>query len=317
MSVRQAEYYKGIRMAPYDLIGEGLISLVVVGLLIGGVSALFSSADEAPLTASSVAVSDPPTFLATALGQLDGSDSIASYGPPYNTGTGSVQSIGSISLQRLAGVRIPIDPAEVDVLRPLRLVAAVKPDLTAALASFDAAAPKQRASWEAAYGEALKKVKMNGGSVVLPQGDYGPVAPMLSALLDLGRSGLLEGAIDHSPRITTTDNTRSLLFLQATALPALAEKYHLIGSQWGMMNETGNYPGQAWLWLYTFWYQVPLVGSSANADLIVWLVMALLTLALLFMPWIPGLNRLPKLLGVYRVIWRDYYRETARAGKTP
>ncbi len=24
-----------------------------------------------------------------------------------------------------------------------------------------------------------------------------------------------------------------------------------------MMNETGNYPGQPWMWLYTFWYQVP------------------------------------------------------------
>ena len=23
-----------------------------------------------------------------------------------------------------------------------------------------------------------------------------------------------------------------------------------------MMNETGSYPGQVWLWLYTFWYQI-------------------------------------------------------------
>jgi hypothetical protein len=25
----------------------------------------------------------------------------------------------------------------------------------------------------------------------------------------------------------------------------------------GGMNETGSYPGQPWLWLYTLWYQVP------------------------------------------------------------
>ena len=31
-----------------------------------------------------------------------------------------------------------------------------------------------------------------------------------------------------------------------------------------MMNETGNYPGQAWLWLYTFWYQIPPFSSSGN-----------------------------------------------------
>ena len=35
-----------------------------------------------------------------------------------------------------------------------------------------------------------------------------------------------------------------------------AEAEHLLGAQWGMMNETGSYPGQVWLWLYTFWYQI-------------------------------------------------------------
>ena len=34
------------------------------------------------------------------------------------------------------------------------------------------------------------------------------------------------------------------------------------------MNETGSYPGQPWLWLYTLWYQVPGFDNSANVDLI-------------------------------------------------
>ena len=136
---------------------------------------------------------------------------------------------------------------------------------------------------------------------------------MLTALLNLGRAGLLDPAVDHSGRIYSTDNTRSLLFLQASALPALAQQYHLIGSQWGMMNETGNYPGQAWLWLYTFWYQVPAYANSPNADVLVMATMAGLTLILLLLPWIPGLNRLPRLLGVYRLIWRDYYRRPVAA----
>ena len=34
------------------------------------------------------------------------------------------------------------------------------------------------------------------------------------------------------------------------------------------MNETGSYPGQPWLWLYTLWYQVPGFDHSANVDLI-------------------------------------------------
>ena len=33
-----------------------------------------------------------------------------------------------------------------------------------------------------------------------------------------------------------------------------------------MMNETGSYPGQVWLWLYTFWYQIAPFNTSDNAD---------------------------------------------------
>jgi hypothetical protein len=36
-----------------------------------------------------------------------------------------------------------------------------------------------------------------------------------------------------------------------TRVPAGAAA-HLQGNTWGMMNETGSYPGQAWLWLYSF-----------------------------------------------------------------
>jgi hypothetical protein len=313
MSPRQLEYYKGIRMAPYDLIREGLIALVVVGVLVIGLAAVLSSPDEPPLTAQKVATTDPVTFLQTALGELDGSDDIATYGPPYNQGTGAVQSIGPISLQRLAGVRIPINPARDDILQPLGMVMQMNPNLASALKTFASATEDQRKAWETAYSEALKKAKPNGSAVVLPDGAYGPVAPMLAALLDLGRAGLLEAAIDYTNRITTTDNSRSLLFLQASALPAQAERFNLEGSQWGMMNETGYYPGQAWLWLYTVWYQVPLFANSPNADALVWLLMAVLSLALLLLPWIPGLNRLPRWLGVYRLIWRDHYRERALA----
>lgn len=315
MSQRQLEYYKGIRMAPYDLIREGLIALLVVGILILGLSAWFSSPDEPPLIAQHVATTDPVTFLQTALGQLDGSDGIATYGSPYTNNPESAQALGPISPQRWAGVQIPIDPAQVDVIKPLHLISSLRPELAAALSTFETATDGQRTAWEAAYGTALKKAKMNGANVVLPEGAYGPVAPMMAAMLELGRSGLLESAIDHDMRITLTDNTRSLLFLQETALPALAERLHLIGSQWGMMNETGNYPGQAWLWLYTVWYQIPVIADSANADLLVWLLMAVLSLALLLVPWIPGLNQLPRVLGVYKLIWRDYYREVKQAGE--
>ncbi len=63
-----------------------------------------------------------------------------------------------------------------------------------------------------------------------------------------------------------------------------------------MMNETGNYPGQAWLWLYTFWYQIPPFTSSANADAQIWAIMALLSLgARLASPPYPGVRSIPQL----------------------
>jgi len=317
MSPRQRAYYHGIPMAPYDLVKEGLIGLLVVGVLVVGLSVALSSPDEPPLTVQHVAATAPLVFLQTALGELNGTDSINTYGPPYNSGSGSVQSLGPVSLQRLAGVHIPIDTAQDMVLGPLRRVAQLEPAVAAAFQTFDGAPPARQGAWEAAYGTALIKARVQGTTVQLPAGGYGPVAPLLAGLLDLGRSGLLEPAVDNSPRIYSTDNTRSILFFQSAALPAQAARFHLIGSQWGMMNETGNYPGQAWLWLYTLGYQVPAYASSPNADALVMATIAVLTLVLLLLPWIPGLNRLPRLLGVYRLIWRDYYRDRAASTATP
>ena len=82
---------------------------------------------------------------------------------------------------------------------------------------------------------------------------------------------------------------------------------HLGGDQWGMMNETGNYPGQPWMWLYTFWYQVKPFSTSDNADALVWGLMVVLTLGLILLPFIPGLRALPRHLGVHRLIWRNRY----------
>jgi len=75
-----------------------------------------------------------------------------------------------------------------------------------------------------------------------------------------------------------------------------------------MMNETGSFPGQAWLWLYTLWYQVPPMNSSPNGDLQVWAIMMGLTALLVFVPFVPASDPSP-LVTVYRLIWRVHYRE--------
>jgi len=109
------------------------------------------------------------------------------------------------------------------------------------------------------------------------------------------------------------DSTRPSLFLaDGTYFANIAEARHLGGDQWGMMNETGSFPGQAWLWLYTMWYQIPPFNSSASGDFLVWGVMMILTLILVLVPFIPGLRSIPRWSRLYRLIWRQHYQEVER-----
>ena len=84
-----------------------------------------------------------------------------------------------------------------------------------------------------------------------------------------------------------------------------------------MMNETGSYPGQVWLWLYTFWYQIPPFTNSSNADAQIWAIMVVLTALLALVPFLPGVRAIPRRVRIYRLIWRKHYRSLAvRADET-
>jgi hypothetical protein len=318
----QAEYYRGVRMIPYDLLREVAMSGAAVLVLVVVLAAVFSSPDEKPLTMQSVAQSDAAGFVTVSLSELAGNSAIALYGPPYNNGTGSVQSVGPFSSQQLAGVRLPINTATAYVIDPLKTVQNTA--VVTALHTFTAATATQQNTWETNYGKALSNANGSldtNGHVKVAAGDYGPLPIMFGALLDIARSGALDGLLLTDGKFYQTDYTKPLLFLNESALPNRAGQLNLLGSQWGMMNETGAYPGQAWLWLYTFWYQVPFGPfNGPNADVAVWVTMAVLTLALILVPYIPGLRRLPEYLGVYRLIWREHYRELQAAqgaGRAP
>jgi hypothetical protein len=317
----QEQYFSAVRMAPYDLLRELAVLGAIVLVVVVGLAAVFSSPDEKPLTLQSVAQSDPVGFTTVSLSELAGNSAIAQYGPPYNTGSGSVQTLGPVSPQQWAGVSLPLDTAHVYVLGPLGTIKNATVD--EALSAFNAASAEQQGKWEANYAGALGKADGTldaDGHIVVAAGDYGPLPVMFGALLDVARSGALDGILLSDGRFYQTDFTNPLLFLNEQALPDRAGQLNLQGSQWGMMNETGPYPGQAWLWLYTFWYQVPAAPyNGPNADIAVWATMAVLTLALIFLPYIPGLNRLPQVISLHRVIWRHHYREVRGelAGKTP
>jgi hypothetical protein len=289
---------------PYDLVKEFVIALGVMTLLTAILAGIFSSPDEKPITMARWAQADPNDVVATATGELAGTTTSATYGAPYNHASDG-QSVLGVPLQKLGGVRIPVSSQDL-VLQPLEGVTGA-PALRQALDTWKAAPADQQHAWATAYADALDQA--GGDPTAVPPGDYGPVPVLASALLDLARSGGLEGALTSAGTFYGGDQTRSLLLLADGAyLEDKAVAQHLGGDQWGMMNEVGNYPGQPWMWLYTFWYQVKPFSTSDNADAQVWALMMLLTLLLMFLPFIPGLRSVPRWIPVHRLVWRDYYR---------
>ena len=80
----------------------------------------------------------------------------------------------------------------------------------------------------------------------------GPVPVMLASELTLARSGALDASLIARQSFYGTNFNKPLLFIEDGAyFTAPAGALHLTGSQWGIMNEAGSYPGQPWLWLYT------------------------------------------------------------------
>jgi hypothetical protein len=316
-TVTQDEYYRGIRMVPYDLIKELAIAVVAIGVIGVVAAAVFSSPDEAPITIASWSQSDPVDFVTTATGELAGTTTSAGYGQPYNDTAGADQAWGPISPQAWFGTRIPVDSASLFVVEPLQRAAFNNSDLDSALKTWQSATSDQQAAWTDAYTKALADAKVGSdGKISVADGDYGPLPVMMTNLLGMAQSGALDGVLQISGRFYQTDYTPALLFIgDGGYLDNLAANWNLHGDQWGMMNETGQYPGQTWLWLYTMWYQVfpfnsdsGFIGLNAsNADLGIVILMTVLTAALALVPLIPILRDIPRWVPIHRLIWRDYY----------
>ncbi|MGN6868262.1 MAG: hypothetical protein ACTHMY_07655 [Solirubrobacteraceae bacterium] len=303
---RYREWKGGYRF--YDIVKEACIALAVVVALCLLLTVLFSSPDEKPSTVQSWARTDPVDFVTTATAELDGSSDTAGYGPPYNHASDG-QHIAFLYPQKWLGVSHPVDTARDFVLAPLRSIPS-QPALQAAVSTYEFAPANNQNAWTSAYQTALSKAKANqDGSITVPAGKYGPVPAMMASLLGFAQSGGLDGALLSSKQFYETDYTKPLMLLADGGLLAnRAEAEHLLGGQWGMMNETGSYPGQVWLWLYTFWYQIKPFSTSANADILVMAVMGALSLALILVPFIPGVRDIPRWIPIYKLIWRNYYR---------
>ena len=294
---------------PYDILKEAAIALGVVLALAVVLTIVFSSPDDPPSTIKAWSRTAPVDFVTTAATELDGSSGTGSYGPPYNHNA-SGQRIAFIHLAKWLGVSHPINTAQDFVLAPLRSLTN-QPALQKAVSTYEAAPAKTQTGWTSAYETALAKASATpSGAIAVKAGSYGPLPRMMGSLLTFAQSGGLDGALLTSKQFYATDYTKPLLFMaDGGVLTNRAQAQHLLGEQWGLMNETGSYPGQTWLWLYTFWYQIKPFSTSANADILVLAVMGVLTIGLLLVPFIPGLRDIPRRIPIYKLIWRDHYRD--------
>ena len=302
----------------YDIVKEGAVAVLVASLLVLLLAGILSSPDVPAVTISEWAHLAPADFMGTAASELAGTSETATYGPPYNHQTGSVQRLW-FSPQEWAGVRQPVTAAKTFVLDPLRKIASTTPTVARALATYQAATPAQRQKWEQAYLKAVMHVRFTPrGTPIVPRLGSGPVPTMIAGELDMAREGALDADLLAKQPFYGTNFTKPLLFLEdGEYFAELATAQHLSGAQWGVMNETGSYPGQPWLWLYTLWYQVPGFDNSANVDLIAIYMTGAATILLLALPFIPGLRDVPSLIPVHRAVWRQWDRRPEVAGGDP
>jgi hypothetical protein len=305
-NLNQDRYYTGVPMVSFDLIKELVLVTVGIGVIALVLSFALSSPDAPSVTIKNWATADPADFVTTAAAELAGTSDSALYGPPYTDGSDSVQAIGPLAPQQWAGNAMHLDTAQEFVLGPLTTVSADDAALSTAISTFKKAGSDQQQAWLSAYSDGLANATVENGALTVAAGDYGPVPTLMQKLLVVAQGGSLDGMLLSSPgAFFQTNYSAPLLFMgDGGYLTSLAEPQNLTGDRWGVMNETGSYPGQTWLWLYSMWYQVPPFNTASNADILVVLVVAVLTLLLALVPFIPILRDIPRWIPLHRLIWR-------------
>lgn len=131
-----------------------------------------------------------------------------------------------------------------------------------------------------------------------------PLESVFSSLTDLASAGFYEPALNSiNPSM---DRTYSMRFLADTGvLDDRAEALGITTEQYGMLyEEKGKIPPGAW-WLAPIGIlNHTVLTNDDNGDRDGAIILGSMLLLLLAFPFIPGLNRLPEWLKVYKLIWR-------------
>ena len=287
-------YKKGIKYkiekANHNIlfIRGGVLAAVILLLAL-----IFNSPMIAPTTIKDVSQQSPQLMASTLLQEMNRTSGTATYLDniqPYN-----------------------YDTREVYIIKPYEsyiTATGSKNDLTA----FDElSASEQQTQIDNAAGYFANNGKINTGD------NKNPVIPVVSTLVNMGKSGLYEGAlVDENSKLNPTYVTR---FLADTGvLDVKAEKLRITTDQYGMVREeTDKLPPGAW-WLAPIGFMDhTFLKNDDNQDRDGAEILGLLFLLLVAFPYIPWVNRIPEFIGADKLIWRGTkkkkYKETVEEKK--
>ena len=137
---------------PEDFMKHLVSTLGIIVILVFVLAAVFGVPEKPPLTIRGYATTHPVAFERMATCDLNGQGEIANYGPPYNEGTGYVES----QLQKISGIWHPINAEQDFILKPLTMTASINLQIVPALRTFETASRAQQVTWANNYEKALR-----------------------------------------------------------------------------------------------------------------------------------------------------------------
>ena len=270
---------------PYRMVKANHTVLFVRGLVLAGLivllAFLFPSPLIAPITIKQIANEDPSLMAKTLVAEIDRSSDTATYMDtidPYQ-----------------------FDTKKVYVDGPYTQLLTLQPGMSNMLASFSAETTTQQQ-------DNVKKASTyftKGGKITTGK-NLNPVIPLVSTLTLMAQSGLYEATLRNEQE-TGFNPTYALRFLSDTGvLEDQADKLTITTPQFGMLREEkGLLPPGAW-WLAPLGLMDnTILHNDDNQDRDGAIILGTLMLIFIAFPYIPYLNRLPELFGVYKLIWRD------------
>jgi len=303
---------------PFDFFRGFEIAMVVIFVAVLISAGIFGAPGSRELTIKNWAQVSPTDFALTATRELAGIDGDDSNGPPYNL-LSKGESLGPISLQRLTGIDIPVDPAQSFVILPLTasvqegvysaigvigglgtkeqskafegFLIGQKAKLSEAITLWNSARATEQGQWTSSYISALESV--GDRQKILPDPKFGPVKTLTDELLFLAQAGTLDGILAANNAPYSSDFTVPMLFIgDSQYIHDQVRAARLDGKRTAISSGSGSYPGQFWLIPYSSWFSMEPFASSKNADIEVSAIVLFICLFTIFIPKMPFINTL-------------------------